>query len=238
MSPYFHVRTTACGKGCERRKKRDTRTSATAPVTRESDIDISCFSFFTIVPIQKNRLDQTSSAIGKVGSITLSLLKKLSDPGVCSSAKIEPAGRDLGRTTGPMCTSVERGGEGTDFTDATAADGLWWLRPRDVRSDSADRRPPEMRRSCQPKAFGCDRGPDNLCLATDAFLHGQKIDTRCFGMPPISKCTDYIVKLRATTGRFPARGSRTSGRDSCSDGVRIRSELLQCGRQPCTEPRR
>jgi hypothetical protein len=57
----------------------------------------------------------------------------------------------------------------TDLTDGTAADGLRLLRPRDVRSDNAGRRPPEMRRSCQRKAVGYGGGPDNLCLATDAF---------------------------------------------------------------------
>ena len=97
------------------------------------------------------------------------LLKKPSDLGVNSSATIEPAGRDLGRTAGPMGASAEAGGEGTDVTDATSTDGLRWLRPRDVRSDNAGRRPPEMRRSCQPNAVGCGGGPDNLCLATDAF---------------------------------------------------------------------
>jgi hypothetical protein len=102
-------------------------------------------------------------------SHALSSLANLSDLGGPSSATIKPAGRDLGRTTGPMCASAEAGGEGMDLTDATAADGLRWLRPRDVRSDSAGRRPPEMRRSCQPKAIGCGGGPDNLCLATDAF---------------------------------------------------------------------
>jgi hypothetical protein len=73
-----------------------------------------------------------------------------------------------------MCASAEAGGEGTDLTDATAADGLRWLMPRDVRSDNAGRRPPEMRRSCQPKAVGCGAGPDNLCLATDAFCSCDK----------------------------------------------------------------
>jgi hypothetical protein len=58
-----------------------------------------------------------------------------------------------------ICASAEAGGEGTD---ATAADGSWWLKPRDVRNDSAGRRP-------SPKAVGCRGGPDNLCLATDAF---------------------------------------------------------------------
>jgi hypothetical protein len=104
-------------------------------------------------------------------TINLSLLKNLSDVGVRSSATIEPADRDFGRTTGPMCASAAVDGEGMDLTDATAADGLQLLRPRDVRSDNAGRRPPEMRRSRQPKAVGCGGGPDNLCSATDAFCY-------------------------------------------------------------------
>ena len=56
--------------------------------------------------------------------------------------------------------------EGTDLTDATAVDGLQWLRPRDVRSDNAGRRPPQMRRSRQPKAVGC-RGGAGQSLFSD-----------------------------------------------------------------------
>src|SRR5215831_17589570 len=63
---------------------------------------------------------------------TLSLLKNLSDLGVPSSATIEPAGRDLGPTTSPVCASAEADGEGTDLTEATTADGLRWLGPRDA----------------------------------------------------------------------------------------------------------
>jgi hypothetical protein len=85
------------------------------------------------------------------------LAQNVSDLGVRLSATIEPACR------------AEAGGERTDLTDGIAADGLRRLRPRDVRSDNAGRRPPEMRRSCQPKAVECGGGPDNLCLATDAF---------------------------------------------------------------------
>jgi hypothetical protein len=42
-----------------------------------------------------------------IPSCRLSLLKNVSDLGARSSATIEPAGRDLGRTTGPMCASAE-----------------------------------------------------------------------------------------------------------------------------------
>src|SRR6516164_7293743 len=93
---------------------------------------------------------------------------------ISECATIEPAGRDLGNTR-PMRASR------TDLTDATAGDGFRWLRPRDVRSDNAGRRPPEMRRSCQPKAVGCGGSPDNLCLVTDAFCYcdnSENIKTR------------------------------------------------------------
>jgi hypothetical protein len=125
------------------------------------------------------------------------LLKNPSDLGVNSSATIEPAGRDLGRTAGPMGASAEAGGEGTDVTDATSTDGLRWLRPRASRSDNAGRRPPEMRRSRQLKALGCAERSDNLCLATDVFCSCDNSENNKTTRDRLVE-DDYMVKTLAT----------------------------------------
>jgi len=60
------------------------------------NVGIECWNLMRIGPVEVSNVANS-----------LSLLKSVWYLGVRSSATIEPAGRELGRTTGPMCASAE-----------------------------------------------------------------------------------------------------------------------------------